>query len=120
MVLFFFVIGLEIKREITIGELSNPRVMAAPIAGAIGGVLLPLAIFLLIAQGSECATCSSSRPWVCRLGRDSGVGHPSDDAWRVARLPDPVAVTGPARRIRRIPAPAENSASSLPVALGQR
>ena len=40
MVLFFFVLGLEIKREITIGELSNPRVMAAPIAGAIGGMLL--------------------------------------------------------------------------------
>ena len=52
MVLFFFVIGLEIKREITIGELSDPRVMAAPIAGAIGGMLLPLGIFLVIAQGS--------------------------------------------------------------------
>lgn len=53
MVLFFFVIGLEIKREITIGELSDPRVMAAPIAGAIGGMLLPLALYLLIAQGAE-------------------------------------------------------------------
>ncbi len=53
MVLFFFVIGLEIKREITIGELSDPRVMAAPIAGAIGGMLLPLGLFLLIAQGPE-------------------------------------------------------------------
>ena len=53
MVLFFFVIGLEIKREITIGELSNPRVMVAPVAGAMGGMLLPLGIFLLIAQGAE-------------------------------------------------------------------
>ena len=53
MVLFFFVIGLEIKREITIGELSDPRVMAAPVAGAIGGMLLPLALYLLIAQGSD-------------------------------------------------------------------
>ena len=53
MVLFFFVIGLEIKREVTIGELSDPRVMAAPIAGAIGGMLLPLGLFLLIAQGPE-------------------------------------------------------------------
>lgn len=53
MVLFFFVIGLEIKREITIGELSNPRVVAAPVFGAIGGMLLPLALFLLIAQGSD-------------------------------------------------------------------
>ena len=53
MVLFFFVIGLEIKREITIGELSDPRVMAAPVAGAVGGMLLPLGLFLLIAQGAE-------------------------------------------------------------------
>ncbi len=53
MVLFFFVIGLEIKREITIGELSDPRVMAAPIAGAIGGMLLPLALFLVIAQDAD-------------------------------------------------------------------
>ena len=53
MVLFFFLIGLEIKREITIGELSDPRVMAAPIAGALGGMLLPLALYLLIAQGAE-------------------------------------------------------------------
>ena len=52
MVLFFFVIGLEIKREITIGELSDPRVMAAPVAGALGGMLLPLGLFLLIAQGT--------------------------------------------------------------------
>lgn len=50
MVLFFFVIGLEIKREITIGELSDPRVMAAPVAGAVGGMLLPLGLFLLITQ----------------------------------------------------------------------
>ncbi len=53
MVLFFFVIGLEIKREITIGELSNPRVVLAPFAGALGGMLLPLGLFLLIAQGSD-------------------------------------------------------------------
>ncbi len=53
MVLFFFLIGLEVKREITIGELSDPRVMAAPVIGAIGGMLLPLAIFLLITQGAS-------------------------------------------------------------------
>ncbi len=52
MVLFFFLIGLEVKREITIGELSDPRVMAAPIVGAVGGMLLPLGIFLLFTQGS--------------------------------------------------------------------
>ena len=56
MVLFFFLIGLEIKREITIGELSDPRVVAAPVAGAIGGMLLPLGLFLLIAQGADART----------------------------------------------------------------
>ncbi len=53
MVLFFFIIGLEIKREITIGELSDPRVVVVPLVGAIGGMLLPLTIFLLIAQGGD-------------------------------------------------------------------
>ena len=53
MVLFFFVIGLEVKREITVGELSDPRVMVTPIAGAIGGMLLPLGLFLLVAQGGD-------------------------------------------------------------------
>ena len=51
MVLFFFLLGLEIKREITTGELSDPRVVVTPIAGAIGGMLMPLGLFLLIAQG---------------------------------------------------------------------
>ena len=65
MVLFFFVIGLEIKREITIGELSDPRVMAAPIAGAIGGMLLPLGLYLLIAQGSD-----ASQGWAIPMATD--------------------------------------------------
>ena len=67
MVLFFFVIGLEIKREITIGELSDPRVMAAPVVGAIGGMLLPLGIFLLVTQG---AGAEAREGWAIPMATD--------------------------------------------------
>lgn len=53
MVLFFFLVGLEIKREVTIGELADPHLVAAPIAGAIGGMLFPLVLFLAITNGTE-------------------------------------------------------------------
>jgi NhaA family Na+:H+ antiporter len=45
MAIFFFVVGLEIKREVTVGELASPRRAALPIAGALGGMLLPAAIY---------------------------------------------------------------------------
>lgn len=53
MVIFFFVVGLEIKRELTTGELSTPRKMALPIAAAIGGAVVPVSIFLLVSRGSD-------------------------------------------------------------------
>jgi NhaA family Na+:H+ antiporter len=46
MAIFFFVVGLEIKREIRTGELASPRKAALPIMGAIGGMLLPALIYL--------------------------------------------------------------------------
>lgn len=49
MAAFFYVIGLELKRELTIGELSNPRTILLPVAGAIGGALAPIGIYLLLA-----------------------------------------------------------------------
>lgn len=53
MVLFFFVVGLEIKREITEGELRDPRQAALPIIGAFGGMIVPAAIFALLNLGGE-------------------------------------------------------------------
>ena len=53
MVLFFFVIGLEVKREIVLGELKDFRKAALPIAAAIGGMVVPAALFLLLESGSE-------------------------------------------------------------------
>lgn len=48
MVLFFFVVALEVKRELTVGELSDRRAAAVPVLGAFGGVALPALIFLAI------------------------------------------------------------------------
>lgn len=48
MVLFFLVVGLEIKRELVQGELSDPRRAALPVIGALGGVLVPALIFVAI------------------------------------------------------------------------
>ncbi len=56
MVLFFFVVGLEIKREITEGELRDPRQAALPVIGALGGMVVPAAIFALLNAGGEGAS----------------------------------------------------------------
>lgn len=45
--IFFFVIGLELKREILAGELSDPKNAIMPLAAALGGMLLPAGIYLL-------------------------------------------------------------------------
>lgn len=52
MAIFFFVIGLEIKREILVGELNNLQKASLPIFGAIGGMLIPVALFFLMQPGS--------------------------------------------------------------------
>ncbi|MFP6807504.1 MAG: Na+/H+ antiporter NhaA [Pseudomonadales bacterium] len=46
MAIFFFVVGLELKREILVGELADPKKAILPIAAAIGGMLVPVAIYL--------------------------------------------------------------------------
>ncbi len=48
MTLFFFVIALELKRELVLGELRDRRMAALPFAAALGGMLVPPAIFLAI------------------------------------------------------------------------
>jgi Na+:H+ antiporter, NhaA family len=51
MVVFFFVVGMEIRREIHHGELSEWRRAALPVAAALGGMLAPAALYLAIAGG---------------------------------------------------------------------
>ncbi len=53
MTIFFFLITLEIKRELVVGELRERRAAALPVFAAAGGVLLPIAIYLLIAGGTD-------------------------------------------------------------------
>jgi Na+:H+ antiporter, NhaA family len=52
MAIFFFVIGLEIKREVLVGELASPRRAALPLAAALGGMIVPAAIYSAFNAGS--------------------------------------------------------------------
>ncbi len=53
MAIFFFLIGLEIKREFMIGELNTIKKISFPILGALGGMLIPVLFFLLLNQNPE-------------------------------------------------------------------
>ncbi|MEZ4748358.1 MAG: Na+/H+ antiporter NhaA [Calditrichia bacterium] len=53
MAIFFFVVGLEIKREVLLGELSSVRKAALPIAAAIGGMVVPALFYILLNAGTE-------------------------------------------------------------------
>lgn len=55
MTLFFFVIALELKRELVLGELRNPRIAALPVAAAVGGILMPVGLFLILVDGGQAA-----------------------------------------------------------------
>ena len=53
MTIFFFVVGLEIKREITSGHLASKKAAMLPLLAAIGGMVVPAVIYLLIAGREE-------------------------------------------------------------------
>jgi len=53
MAIFFFSIGLEIKREVLVGELSSFRQALLPIVGAVGGMLMPVIIYLAFSMGTD-------------------------------------------------------------------
>lgn len=73
LTIFFLVVGLEIKREFTIGRLANPRSAALPIAAAIGGMLVPALLYLLLIPAG---------PW----SRGWGVPMTTDTAFAVALI----------------------------------
>ena len=56
MVVFFFTVGLEIRREIVYGELSTPKKAVMPVIAALGGVLVPALIYTLVNHGTAAAT----------------------------------------------------------------
>lgn len=51
MVIFFYVVGLEIKRELVLGELRDPKAAALPALGALGGMVVPAVLYLVFVAG---------------------------------------------------------------------
>jgi NhaA family Na+:H+ antiporter len=65
MAIFFFVVGLEIKRELLIGELSTRETAALPIAGALGGMIAPALIYAAFNAGTP-----GARGWGIPMATD--------------------------------------------------
>jgi Na+:H+ antiporter, NhaA family len=65
MAIFFFVVGLEIKRELLIGELSTRQTAALPIAGALGGMIVPALIYAAFNAGT-----AGARGWGIPMATD--------------------------------------------------
>jgi NhaA family Na+:H+ antiporter len=65
MVIFFFVVGLEIKRELVVGELSSLDKAGLPVAAAIGGMVVPAVLFTLLNYGDV-----GSRGWGIPMATD--------------------------------------------------
>jgi Na+/H+ antiporter NhaA len=66
MAFFFFVVGLEIRREFDMGELRERRRVATPVLAAIGGMVVPAVIYVLINAGEPTA-----RGWGIAMGTDT-------------------------------------------------
>lgn len=66
LAVFFFLIGLELKREIVLGELRNPKTALVPVVAAFGGVLVPAAIFLMVTGGDP----SDQAGWAIPVATD--------------------------------------------------
>ena len=65
MAIFFFVVGLEIKRELIIGELASFKKASLPFAAALGGMVVPAVIYAIINSGSD-----SIRGWGIPMATD--------------------------------------------------
>ena len=65
MVVFFFVVGLEIKRELLVGELSSFNKAALPVAAALGGMVVPAVLFFVLNMGGE-----GARGWGIPMATD--------------------------------------------------
>jgi NhaA family Na+:H+ antiporter len=65
MTIFFFVVGLEVKREVVHGELRDPRKALLPVFAALGGVVMPAAIYLALQWGQP-----GQRGWAIPMATD--------------------------------------------------
>jgi NhaA family Na+:H+ antiporter len=62
MAIFFFLVGLELKREFLEGELSRPANVMLPAVGAVGGMVVPVAIYVFLNQGDQAAMAGWAIP----------------------------------------------------------
>jgi NhaA family Na+:H+ antiporter len=65
MAVFFFVVGLEIKREVAVGQLSAPRKALLPVSAALGGMIVPAALYLAFNLGG-----AGERGWGIPMATD--------------------------------------------------
>ena len=65
MAVFFLLVGLEMKREVLVGELASPRQAMLPIAAALGGMLVPALVYLALNAGGE-----GARGWGIPMATD--------------------------------------------------
>jgi Na+/H+ antiporter NhaA len=82
MALFFFVVGLEIRREFDMGELRERRRIATPVAAAIGGMTVPALIYLAFNLGEPAA-----RGWGVPIGTDTAF-RSACSRWSAVPSPD--------------------------------
>ncbi|MQA13175.1 MAG: Na+/H+ antiporter NhaA [Pseudonocardiaceae bacterium] len=68
MVFFFFSVGLELSREVVLGELRGRRALTAPVLAAIGGLTVPALLYLLFAAGGPGANA-----WGIAISTDTAV-----------------------------------------------
>jgi NhaA family Na+:H+ antiporter len=73
LTVFFLVVGLEVKREMTVGHLASRRSAALPMVAALGGMVVPAPLYALVIPAGDL---------VARVGRPDGDGH------RVRDCPD--------------------------------
>ena len=66
MALFFLVVGLEIKREVVVGDLRSPKRAALSVVAAVGGAVIPAAVYLALNAGGP-----GSRGWGIPIGTDT-------------------------------------------------
>ena len=66
LAVFFFVAGLEVKRELTVGELRERRRAALPVVAAIAGMVVPALVYVVVAWGAE----GAGRGWAVPVATD--------------------------------------------------
>ncbi len=73
MTIFFFVVGLEIKRELVLGELRDPRKAALPVVAALGGMAIPALIYVVLNAGDAAALRGWGVPMATDIAFSLGV-----------------------------------------------